>query len=178
MGDARIGREQSVMGEPEPEWEFVGVVEPLAWGRSTYTVIRIPPELADAAREVGTRRIGGTMDDVRVNLAVTRAPVIDGPFVWAGRSLLRRLGVEPGVAVFCRLRPVDPDEVDTPADVAARLDRAGVRARWEGLDAATRRRRLYSIDSARTDGARSRRIDELVELLGGGGRTGPDSDGA
>jgi|GEM_PF-2855577 len=78
------------MEEPGTEWDFVGVVEPLAWGRSTYTVIRIPTALAAAARDAGTRRIGGTMDDVRVNLAVTRAPVIDDPFVWAGRSLLRR----------------------------------------------------------------------------------------
>ncbi|GAA4064441.1 YdeI/OmpD-associated family protein [Agromyces indicus] len=153
---------------PPDETAFVAPVEPVAWGRSTYTVIRIPEELADAARDAGTRRLEGTIDGVPVNLAVTRAPVVDGPFVWAGRSLLRRLGAEAGAPVECRLRPAHDDDVPVPADVAAELAARGVLQRWEGLPPADRRRRLYPIESAARPETRVRRIRALVEELDGG----------
>ena len=49
-------------------------VDAVQRGRSRYTVIRVPEELAAAAR----------------------APVVDGPFLWAGATLLRRPRAEPG----------------------------------------------------------------------------------
>lgn len=151
---------------PRGEWAFDAIVEAVAWGRSTYTLIRIPEPLVEAAREAGTRRVEGTVDGVPVNLAITRAPVVDQPFVWAGRSLLRRLGAEAGAVVECRLRPVDDEVVPTPADVAARLADAGVLDRWESLPPTERRSRLYPIESAGRAETRARRIDALVEHLG------------
>jgi hypothetical protein len=160
---------------PRDDRAFVAPIEPVAWGRSTYTVIRIPEELADAAREGGTRRLEGTVEGVAVNLAVTRAPVVAGPFVWAGRSLLRRLGVEAGALVECRLQPAHDDDVLLPDDVAAALAEAGVLERWEGLPPADRRRRLYPIESAGRPETRVRRIGALVvELEGGPTRRSPD----
>jgi hypothetical protein len=133
---------------PSEESAFEALIEPVQWGRSTYTVIRIPEVLADAAREAGTRRVEGTIDGADVNLAVTRAPVVDGPFLWAGRSLLRRIGVDAGAVVECRLRPAHEEDVLLPEDVAERLADAGVLQRWEGLPPADRRRRLYPVESA------------------------------
>lgn len=150
------------------DWEFTGLIEAVTWGRSVYTVIRIPPGLAADAKSAGTRRIEGTIDDIAVNLAVTRAPVLEHPFVWAGRSLLRRLGADAGAVVECRLRPVDDDVVPVPPEVATRLADAGMLRRWESLPPAERRRRLYPIESAGRLETRTRRIDELIDQVGGG----------
>jgi hypothetical protein len=151
------------------EWAFVAPIEPVVWGRSTYTVIRIPDHLVEAARSAGTRRLEGTIDGLPVNLAVTRAPVVDDAFVWAGRSLLRRIGAEAGALVDCRLRPAHDDEVLVPTDVATRLADAGLGERWEGLTPADRRRRLYAIESAGRPETRARRIEALVAELAGAG---------
>ena len=144
---------------------FEAVVEPVEWGRATYTLIRIPEDLAEAARGAATRRVSGTIDDVQVNLAITRAPVVEGPFVWAGQSLLRELGARAGDGVVARLRPEDPDAVDLPDEVAAALGQAGVRERWEQLRPARRRQLLYGVKSARSAATRSRRVSELVSEL-------------
>jgi hypothetical protein len=159
------------MGERDGrgEWEFAGLVEAVTWGRSVYTVIRLPGGLVEDAQSAGTRRVEGTVDGVVVNLAVTRAPVVDQPFVWAGRSLLRRVGAEAGAVVECRLRPVDDDVVPTPADVAALLGESGMLHRWESLPPTERRSRLYPIESAARPATRARRIDALIDGLDGGG---------
>lgn len=154
---------------PREESAFEALIEPVQWGRSTYTVIRIPEVLADAAREAGTRRVEGTIDGADVNLAITRAPVVDGPFLWAGRSLLRRIGVDAGAVVECRLRPAHEEDVLLPEDVAERLADAGVLQRWEGLPPADRRRRLYPVESAARPETRVRRIAALVDELAGRG---------
>jgi hypothetical protein len=154
-----MSRDSAAPGEPH---RFEGRVESLEWGGSRYTIIRVPAELADDARAAGTRRVGGHIDDVRVNAALTRAPVVDGPFLWAGSGLLRRLRVEPGEPVECVLAPVDPDQVDLPADVEQALHDAGAMDAWDALRPASRRRRLQSVESARRADTRTRRIADLV----------------
>lgn len=164
----RCGEREVTLGERTGvgDWEFAALIEAVTWGRSVYTLIRIPDGLVEDSRTEGTRRIEGTIDGVGVNLAITRVPVVDQPFVWAGRSLLRRIGAEAGAVVECRLRPVDDDVVPTPADVATRLGDAAMLDRWESLPPSERRSRLYPIESAGRAETRARRIDALVEDLG------------
>lgn len=153
--------------EPEtPVVVFTGVVEPVVWGDRTYTVLRVPDELAEAARAAGTHRVGGTVEDVEVDLALTRAPVVDGAFLWAGSSLLRRLGVAAGDPVEARLRPVDPDHVPVPEDLADALAAAGRRDAWDALTPGRRRGLLQPLATARTEATRARRVAALVEGLG------------
>ncbi|MFE1646084.1 YdeI/OmpD-associated family protein [Microbacterium sp. P01] len=128
-------------------------------------MIRVPPALVEAAQSVGTRRIAGELEGVPVNLALTRAPVFDGTFVWAGASLLRRLRLEAGDPVRGHLAPVDPDDVPLPPDVAHSLDAAGTRAAWESLPPAARRRRLAPVEAAATATTRARRIQAVVDAL-------------
>ncbi len=145
---------------------FTSRVEAVQWGRSRYTVIRVPEEVAAAAKAFGTRRVAGRIDGVPVNAAVNRAPVVDGPFLWAGAALLRRLRAEPGEPVECALAPVDADVVDLPDDVRSALGEAGALDTWEALTPAARRRRLHTVESARREQTRVRRIAELVAALG------------
>ncbi len=147
---------------------FAGVVEPMAWGRSTYTVIRVPDALVAAARRAGTRRVAGTVDGVEVNLALTRNNVVDDHYVYAGAPLLRRLGVRPGDVVDCVLAPVDPDEVAVPEELAAALEAAGLVDDWEALAPSTRRRLLQPVQSARRASTRAERLSVLLERLRAG----------
>ncbi|NJS40298.1 MAG: hypothetical protein HC783_16275 [Rhodobacteraceae bacterium] len=82
---------------------FTGRVEPLVWGKSTYTILRLPPEVAEALYPA--RRVEGEVNDHPVNLALTRAPVVEGVFLWAGQSLLDRVGLPPVKPSRWRLRP-------------------------------------------------------------------------
>ncbi|KUG54348.1 hypothetical protein AVL62_03780 [Serinicoccus chungangensis] len=63
---------------------FTAAAEELVWGGTTYTVVRLPAALAEQADAEGTRRVGGTMDGVEVNLGLNRAPVPEDAFVYAG----------------------------------------------------------------------------------------------
>ncbi len=142
---------------------FEGVVEPVHWGKATYTILRLP-EAAVAALGA-TKRVEGEIGEHWVNLALSRAPVVEGVFLWAGSSLLDRTGIVPGEPVEVRLRPAPDDAVDTPEDVAAALRAAGMTAVWEGLTAGKRRGMLYQIGTAKTALTRAKRIDAMIEGL-------------
>ncbi|MGL5818756.1 MAG: YdeI/OmpD-associated family protein [Phycicoccus sp.] len=155
--DARRGR--------DGHWALTGVVESVRWGRATYTVLCVPAGLADDAQALGTRRVAGTVEGEPVNLAVNRVAELGEPFVYAGASLLRRIRVEPGEPVTCVLAPEDPDAVHVAPDVAAAVDAAGARDTWDALTPAARRRRVYTVESARTASTRERRLAAVIRDL-------------
>lgn len=149
------------------DWvEFDAPVEPLVWGRSTYTIIRADAQLADAARSAGSRRVGGWIDEVEVNVGLNRADVLEEAYLYCGPALQRRLGVRVGDAVRLRLRPVDPDLVPIPGDVAAALDQGGVTDAFLAKRPAERRRLLMPVEDAAREETRRRRVEALVRQLG------------
>jgi hypothetical protein len=148
------------------DWQaFEGRVQSLPWGRATYTILPLPAEVAAALLAAGARRVEGEINDHPVNLALARAPLVDGLFLWAGQSLLERIGIAPGERLEVRLRPAPPDAVDLPDDLALALLQAGRTDRWEALTPGRRRGHLYTIDTARTPATRSKRIAALVAAL-------------
>lgn len=144
---------------------FEGRIEPLVWGDTTYTILRLPADVADVLEGAGARRVEGEINDHPVNLALTRAPPVDGVFLWAGQSLLDRLGVVPGEWLDVRLRPADPDVVDVPDDVAAAIRAGGRQAAWDALTPGKRRGLLYQVATAKTAPTRAKRIAALVAGL-------------
>jgi hypothetical protein len=142
---------------------FEGRIEPMVWGRSTYTILRIPRDVVDALGPA--RRVEGEIAEHPVNLAPTRAPVIEGAFLWAGQSLLDRIGIAPGDVVEVRLRPAPDDRVDVPDDLALAMRAADVISVWEALTPGKRRGLLYKIDTAKTEATRQKRIGLLVAEL-------------
>lgn len=142
---------------------FEGRVEPLTWGRATYTILRLP----DAAlTDLGPcRRVEGEIADHPVNLALSRAPVVEGVFLWTGQSLLDRIGIQPGAPVEVRLRPAPDDRVDLDPDIEAALRSGGVLPTWKALTPGKRRGLLYQIATAKTDTTRQKRISKLIEDL-------------
>lgn len=144
---------------------FEAVIEPMVWGNATYTVVRLPEAVLD--RIGPTKRVEGEFADHPVNLAIARAPVIDGAFLWAGRSLIERIGVAPGERFEARLRAVASDVVEVPADVTRALRSAGVTEAWEALTPGQKRRALYQIESAKRADTRARRLSSLCASLTG-----------
>jgi len=111
------------------------------------------------------RRVEGEINEFPVNLALTKAPVVDGAFLWAGTSLLDKAGIAPGQRLEIRLRPAADDRVDVPEDVLAALRAARVVSKWNALSPGKQRGLLYKIDTAKTAATRKRRIEALVEGL-------------
>ena len=143
---------------------FEGRVEHLTWGRPTYTILRLPD---DAVKALGPcRRVEGEIAEHPVNLALSRAPVVQGVFLWTGQSLLDRIGIQPGELVEVRLRPAPDDRVDLDPDIEAALREGGVLDQWQSLTPGKRRGLFYQIATAKTDQTRKARIAKLVGTLG------------
>jgi hypothetical protein len=142
---------------------FEAAVEPLVWGRATYTILRLPAAVVQALGPC--RRVEGEIAEHPVNLAPTRAPVVEGVFLWAGQSLLDRIGIAPGERVEVRLRPAPDDRVDLDPDIEAALRLGGVWDRWESLTPGKRRGMLYQISTAKTDPTRQKRLQHLIRAL-------------
>lgn len=144
---------------------FEGQIIPMVWGKSTYTVLPLPSEIASSFEEQNAKRVEGEINDYPINLALTKAPVIDGVFVYTGKDLLKRIGVEPGTPLDVRLRPAPADQVDLPADVATALRAADMTAQWERLSPGKRRGALHQIASAKRAETRAKRIARMLTDL-------------
>ncbi|MEO1779695.1 MAG: YdeI/OmpD-associated family protein [Pseudomonadota bacterium] len=143
---------------------FEARIEPMEWGKNTYTIVRLPDE-ATAALPAGTKRIEGEFGDYPVNLALTKAPVIDGTFVYTGKTFLRDSGLTPGEVFDARIRPADPGDVETPDDVAAALRAAGRSADWAALTPGKQRGLLHLVNTAKRADTRAKRIAKLISEL-------------
>ena len=140
-------------------------VEPLVWGRAAFALLRLPLEVARVLQAAGAKRVGGEIAEHPVNLTLSRAPEVDGVFLWAGKSLLDRLEAKSGEWLEVRLRTAPPDAVDTPEDVEAALRSAGKRDAWRHLAPGTKRGALYHTDTAKTGATRAKRIATMFEGL-------------
>jgi len=132
-----------------------------------YTILRLPDAVADRLAAEGAKRVEGEINEFPVNLAPSRAPMVEGAFLWTGRSLLDRIGLAPGDEVEVRLRKAPDDEVEVPEDVAAALHAAGASDLWEALSPGRRRGMLYQIGTAKSQATRGKRIAKLIGGLGG-----------
>jgi hypothetical protein len=146
--------------------EFTARIETLEWGKSTYTILRLPVHVAARFAAEGAGRVEGEINEFPVNLAPTRAPVLAETFLWTGKSLLDRIGIGPGDDVEVRLRKAPDDEVETPDDIAAALRAAGASHMWDALTPGKRRGLLYKIGTAKTQATRDKRIAKLIGELG------------
>jgi hypothetical protein len=148
------------------DWvEYDALLELLPWGRNVYTILRVEQTLEQAAATDRTRRVEGTIEDLPVNLGVNRADVLPDAFMYAGKSLQRRLKAAPGDVVHCRLRPADPNEVPLPDDVHRALTRAGRLAAFDTKSPSERRRLLQPIEEAARPETRQQRTAALLRTL-------------
>jgi len=146
---------------------FQAAVEPLVWGRAAFALLRLLPEGARVMQAAGTKRVEGKIAEHPGNLTLLRAPEVDGVFLWAGKSLLDRLGAKPGERPEVRRRAAPPGAVDTPEGVEAALRRAGKTDAWQRLTPGKKRGALCQIDTARTGATRIKCLATMIEGLTG-----------
>ncbi|MEL7211542.1 MAG: YdeI/OmpD-associated family protein [Pseudomonadota bacterium] len=147
---------------------FEGRIIPMIWGENTYTVLPLPDDIAATLQAQNAKRVEGEINDHPINLALTKAPVIDGIFLYTGKSLLDRIGVSPDEPLEIRLRPAPADQVDVPDDVATALRAADMTTDWDSLSPGKRRGVLHQITSAKRAETREKRIAKMLTDLQAG----------
>ena len=144
---------------------FEGRIIPMIWGENTNTVLPLPDDIAQTLQAQNAKRIVGEINDHPIYLALTKAPVIDGIFLYTGKSLLDRIGVSPDEPLEVRLRPAPTDQVDVPDDVTKALRAADRTAHWDSLSPGKRRGVLHQITSAKRAETREKRIAKMLADL-------------
>lgn len=144
---------------------FEARIVPMPWGDAVYTVVPLSEDVL--ARLGKTKRVEGEFNDHPVNLAIAKAPtdVINTPFLWAGKSLLDRVGLAPGETFEARLRPAPDDDVEVPSDLVNALRSSGLTEVWEALTPGKRRSALYPLETAKRPETRANRIAKLLDSL-------------
>jgi len=106
---------------------------------------------------------------VRVNGYEYRSTVavMGGAFLISFNAATRaETGLAPGDPITVTLTVADsPREVDVPADFAAALEESGMRAFFDSLANSLQRFHTDSINGAKTEETRQRRIDKAVQLF-------------
>ena len=146
-------------------YSFEAMIEPLDWGKATYTILRVPADVAAALKAEGARRVEGEINDYPVNFGLSTSPEVEGVFLWAGKTTMEAAGIAPFEPLEVRLRKADPDIVETPEDVLAALRAAGKSAVWLALTAGKRRGLLYQVAIAKRAATREKRIEKLIAEL-------------
>ena len=145
------------------DWiSFEGSVVPMEWGESVFTVLPIPDEVHAELASQNAKRVEMEINDAPLNVALTKAPVIDQVFVYTGKSVLKSLGIEPGEWLDVRVRKTDPDAVKEPKDVIAALRQCEALELWRKLTPGKKRGYLHQINSAKRPATRQVRIEKLI----------------
>lgn len=144
---------------------FIGRIEPMEWGKSTYTVLPVPGEIAQALKVLEAKRVDVELNDHSFNMALTKSPAILGTFVYTGKTVLHAAGIAPGEEVDVRLRKADPDLVELPNDVMLAIRDADLSSAWSALTPGMRRGHLHTINTAKRAETHVKRITQLVAAL-------------
>jgi antitoxin component of MazEF toxin-antitoxin module len=139
----------------------------MEWGKSTYTVLPIPYEIAEALAASGAKRVEIELNDHPFNMALTKSPVLSGTFVYTGKTVLKAAGLSPGEEIEVRLRKADPDLVEVPQDVMLALRSADVSDAWAALTPGKQRGLLHTVNTAKQAATRAKRIGQLIVVLQG-----------
>lgn len=142
-------------------------VDVLPTGRNTATIV-LTQEQVDAIR--------GSSGRGRVPLAIafddrlfrTSISVYRGEWMMVVNKEMRDAGLVPGHSFDVDIS-LDAAErtVDVPDDLAAALERAGVRPAFDALSFTRRKEQVRTIEEAKRPDTRQRRIDAAVSELGG-----------
>lgn len=128
------------------------------------TGIEVPPAVVEALG-------GGKRPPVRLDVNGyayrSTVAVMGGKFMVAFSSEHRAAsGLKGGDAITVDIAlDTEPREVAVPDDLAAALDAAGLRARFDKLAPSHRKEHVRAIDDAKTPETRARRIEKAIDKL-------------
>ena len=133
-------------------------------GGKTATGFAVPDEVVDALASGRRPAVKVTIKGFTYRTTVARM---------GGRYLVplsagnrAGCGVVAGDEVEVRIEPdTEPRVVTVPEDFAAALDEAGIRAVFDGMSYTHRKEWVRSIEEAKTDATRQRRIDKAIDAI-------------
>jgi hypothetical protein len=144
----------------------VSFTAPLELHRKTATGLEVPAEVLDALG-------GGKRPAVTVTFAGHTFRTTVG--VMGGRSLIpvnsdvrAASGVNSGDVLEVTLElDTAPRTVEVPADLAQALAAAGLRETFDGLSPSARKAHVTSVEGAKAEATRARRVEKVVSDLSG-----------
>lgn len=141
--------------------------------------VDVPDEVSRAFARYGRSgriRVEGRLEDAPLH--ATLVPVSGGGHrLYVNGGMRAAAGVTVGDTVSLALRPVGPDVVHPPADLADALRRTrGARVAFDALSPSYRRELLRYVGDARTAKGRRGRIRTLIEHVLAGGSKGRGDD--
>lgn len=149
------------------EWlTFIGRIEPMEWGKSTYTILPVPEDVAAALKSKGAKRVEVELNDHPFNMALTKSPAFSGTFIYTGKTILDATDISPGEDIEVRMRKANPDQVEVPGDVVLAIREGALSDAWSGLSPGKRRGLLHTINTAKRADTRAKRIAQLIDVLG------------
>ena len=137
-------------------------------GGKTATGIRVPAEVV--ARLGPSKRPAVRVTINGHTYRSTVAPLGGAHMLPVSAEIRERAGVAAGDEVEVDIElDTEPREVTVPPDFAAALDRdADARRSFDGLSYSNKRRYVLSIEEAKTDETRQRRIAKAIDTLRAG----------
>jgi hypothetical protein len=145
--------------------KFTAIVQ-LA-GKTT-TGVAVPSDVVDALGAGRRPKVRVTIGDHTYRNSV--APMNGTYMLGLNADVRQQTGVAAGDTIEIDLQvDTEPREVTIPADLAAAFDREPVARRcFDQLSYSNRRWHVLSIEGAKTDTTRQRRIDKSITLLAAG----------
>jgi hypothetical protein len=147
-------------------YEFTGRVAKHSFGDWSYTVVWLPPELAEQLPfdENPRLRVRGEMDDYPFHGAWQ--PTGGKWYIMINKPVLKHGGYALGDWINVRFNIDDQDAVDVPEALATALkaDRK-FRLAWEKLTPGKKRGLSYMVSTAKTTPTIEKRIEKVKEMV-------------
>ena len=144
---------------------FDGQIEVMLWGEKVYTVLKIPEDVLRTIDQFSSKRVDLEIRDFSYNLALTKAPIFDGVFLYFGKDKLTETNLSVGDIAEFRLRASDPNFVEIPAERQEALILNDEEKLRNELSPRMRRTKLQPILKAKQDTTKGRRIHALIHSL-------------
>ena len=148
------------------DWiSFDGQIEIMFWGEKVYTVLKIPEDVLRTIDQFSSKRVDLEIRDFSYNLALTKAPIFEGVFLYFGKDKLTETNLSVGDITEFRLRTSDPNFVEIPAELQEALILNDAEKLWNELSPGMRRTKLQPILKAKQETTKGRRIHALIHSL-------------
>lgn len=148
------------------DWiSFDGQIEIMFWGEKVYTVLKIPEDVLRTIDQFSSKRVDLEIRDFSYNLALTKAPIFDGVFLYFGKDKLTETNLSVGDIAEFRLRASDPNFVEIPAELQETLILNDAEKLWNELSPGMRRTKLQPILKAKQETTKGRRVHALIHSL-------------
>lgn len=148
------------------DWfSFDGQIEIMFWGEKVYTVLKIPEDVLRTIDQFSSKRVDLEIRDFSYNLALTKAPIFDGVFLYFGKDKLTETNLSVGEIAQFRLRASDPNFVEIPTELQEALILNDAEKLWNELSPGIRRTKLQPILKAKQETTKGRHIHALIHSL-------------